>query len=102
MKEFKKNFSENLKNYRHDNKLSQEIAAESMGISTVFLSELECCKKLPSCETLINLYRHMGYDYIPINPATDEKSYTELLAIISKNPDIADALLTVAKNLINE
>ena len=102
MKEFKKNFSENLKNYRQENDFSQEIAAENMGISTVFLSELECCKKLPSCAMLVRLYRHMGYDYIPLTPDSEDGAYRELLTIISKNPEISDALLAVAKNLIKE
>ena len=102
MKEFKKNFSKNLKTYRRDNNLSQEIAAENMGISTVFLSQLECCKKTPSCETLIGLYHHMGYDYIPINPCTGDEDYQELLSVISKNPEIAKALLPIAKNLIKK
>lgn len=102
MIKFKKIFSENLKKYRRDNNLSQEIAAENMGISTVFLSELECCKKMPSSEMLINLYRHMGYDYIPINPGSEDVTYKELLSIISKNPEISDTLLSVAKNLISK
>ena len=102
MKEFKINFSENLKTYRRDNNLSQEIAAENMGISTVFLSELECCKKTPSAETLIRLYRYMGYDYIPISPASGDDAYRELLSILSKNPEISETLLSVAKNLIKE
>ena len=102
MKEFKKNFSENLKKYRHDNNLSQEIAAENMGISSVFLSQLERCITNPSCETLISLYRQMGYDYIPINPTSDEKAYNDLLTLISQNPEICDTLLSVAKNLIQK
>lgn len=101
MIEFQKNFSKNLKKYRSDNSLSQEIAAESLGISPVFLSELECCKKTPSCETLVRLYRQMGYDYIPLNtsPNSDEKQ-EQLISIIKNHPEIAETLLDVAKNLI--
>lgn len=99
MKEFKKNLSKNLKKHRQDNNLSQEIAAESMGISPVFLSQLERCIANPSCKTLITIYRQMGYDYIPINPTSDEKAYRELLTLINQNPEICESLLAVAKNL---
>ena len=100
MIEFQKNFSKNLKKYRSDNSLSQEIAAESLGISPVFLSELECCKKTPSCETLVRLYRQMGYDYIPLNTDSDNDNQEQLISIIKKHPEIAETLLDVAKNLI--
>ena len=101
MIEFQKNFSKNLKKYRSDNNMSQEIAAENLGISPVFLSELECCKKTPSCETLVRLYRQMGYNNIPLNSSTDkEESLEQLLTILNEHPEIAEALLAVAKNLI--
>ena len=100
MIEFQKNFSKNLKKYRSDNSLSQEIAAENLGISPVFLSELECCKKTPSCETLVRLYRQMGYDYIPLNTDSDNDNQEQLISIIKKHPEIAETLLDVAKNLI--
>ena len=100
MIEFQKNFSKNLKKYRSDNSLSQEIAAESLGISPVFLSELECCKKTPSCETLVRLYRQMGYDYIPLNTDSNNDNQEQLISIIKKHPEIAETLLDVAKNLI--
>ena len=101
MIEFQKNFSKNLKKYRSDNNMSQEIAAENLGISPVFLSELECCKKTPSCETLVRLYRQMGYDSIPLNSNTDiDENLEQLLTILNEHPEIAEALLAVAKNLI--
>ena len=102
MIEFQKNFSKNLKKYRSDNNLSQEVAAENMGISPVFLSELECCKKTPSCETLIRLYRQMGYDYIPLNSVPHNKALEDLLTILIKQPEIAETLLPTAKSLVKK
>lgn len=103
MDNFQKNLSFDLKNYRALNKLSQEAAAEDMGISTVFLSELECCKKAPSCETLIRLYRHMGYDYIPLNQvANNNETLHELFSILSNRPDVSETLLDIAKLLTKD
>lgn len=58
------NFSNQLKEMREEMNLSQEEAAEKIGISRCFLSELESGKKKPSFNTLMKLIDFYGKEVI--------------------------------------
>ena len=51
----RKAFGKQLQRYREQAGYSQEALAEKIGCSSIFISNIECGKKSPSLDTLINL-----------------------------------------------
>ncbi len=99
------NISYQLKKFRKQNGLSQEKAAERLGISTLFLGELERGKKLPSTTMLVRIYNQMGCTEISLNDDYKEEdklsdNALRLIGIIKDNPELADILLKIAENLL--
>lgn len=105
MDSLKKNLSYHLKEYRKQNNLSQEEAAENFGISTVFYGEIERAQKLPSTRLLLRLCEEIGYD--ELNLAVSDMSISTsdnasaLIKLIKDHPELSDTLLPIAQNLLN-
>lgn len=53
--EIKNIFSQNLKNARKDNNMTQEMLAEKCNVTTQFIRNIEAKSKLGSINTLINI-----------------------------------------------
>lgn len=105
MNSLKKNISYQLKKFRRINGLSQERAAEQLGISTLFLGELERGKRLPSTTMLVKIYNYMGCNEIPLNENyTNEGSLPDnaqkLIDLIKSHPELSDTLLKIADTLL--
>lgn len=106
MESFKKNLSNQLKEYRKHNNLSQEEAAELLGISTVFYGEMERAQKLPSTRMLLHLCKTIGCDEISfiisdVNTTLPDDANT-LIQLIQQHPEISDILLPIAQSLLND
>lgn len=105
MNSLQQNISYQLKKFRRINGLSQEKAAECLGISTLFLGELERGKKLPSTTMLVRIYNQIGCTEISLNEDfTEEEKLSDnalkLIELIKANPELSDILLSIAENLI--
>lgn len=105
MDSLKKNLSYRLKEYRRLNNLSQEMAAEQFGISTIFYGEIEREKRLPSTKLLIKLCKKIGCDELQISETISEKepvskNTKRLLELINTYPDLTETLLPIAESLI--
>ncbi|MGN0374134.1 MAG: helix-turn-helix domain-containing protein [Butyrivibrio sp.] len=106
MDSLKKNLSYQLKEYRRQNSLSQERAAEILGISTVFYGDIERAKRLPSIRLLVKLCRTIGCSELRIDgfgPASPPltKEAEKLMEIIRLHPEIAGLMLSIAESLIS-
>ena len=105
MNSLKKNISYQLKKFRRLNGLSQERAAEQLGISTLFLGELERGKRLPSTTMLVRIYSHMECTEIPLRENYENEDSLpddaqKLINLIKVHPELADTLLKIANNLL--
>ena len=79
---------ERVREVRVNAKLSQMKFAESVDISTNFLSEIENGKKGFSSETLYNICdtHHIPSDYILFGPTDNKKPYEQLIEIANPMP----------------
>lgn len=84
----KRAFGKRLQKYREKSGYSQELLAEKIGCSTIFISYMERGEKSPSINTLIKLSNTLDIpaDILLGNESTHYSS--ETLKIISKNLNI--------------
>ena len=110
----RKAFGKQLQRYREQAGYSQEALAEKIGCSNIFISNIECGKKSPSLDTLINLANTLDIS-VDILLGKELKNYTsEKLKIIegqlNKLPslerqkvlDIIDSVIAVELNYHNK
>ena len=105
MNSLKKNISYQLKKIRRLNGLSQERAADQLGISPLFLGEIERGKRLTSTTMLVRIYSHMGCTEIPLRENYENEDSLpddaqKLINLIKVHPELADTLLKIANNLL--
>jgi Predicted transcriptional regulators len=68
----------NIRNIRKKNHLTQEKLAEKVGISTVFLSQIENANRIPSLETVVNIADSLS---VTVDELITNKSSLEQLKI---------------------
>lgn len=98
--EIKSIFSQNLKNARKENNMTQEMLAEKCNITTQFIRNIEAKEKLGSINTLINICLSLNitpnklfYEIFQNNIKEDEDLINKINMLSNHDKDIIITLI---------
>lgn len=101
----------NIKNARKKQYMTQEVLAETVNLSSVFISQIENGMRKPSLETVYNISKSLNVMVDELLNANEEnfqiKENPELLLLLNNRSDnenrlIVDVARTILKNIKND
>ena len=93
-------FTEEFVRARHAAGLSQNALARKAGLTSMFLSDLELGRRMPSLDVTAKLTRALGIESSQLLRLHPEESIKRIVAVARKRPDIAILFARLARRIV--